>query len=241
MVLLCIATHQAHAQVPAINDTVQVAGGAVISGAQWRYGTWSFGGVNYRLPYLGNTGINKIDFVPTSKYLRAFYSQLSGGNTFNGTQLLNSGAFVTKYGVPFAFSNPANTAALSLLVTGVSAGNHQNYFRGDKTGVVALLPDIDSAIATLPNMFIQNSLSVQSGSNLSIDGIGQTQTAFVAGNYLTSGAPFASHSAQGYSVVNSSGIVGYLKAGEIALLNSITDLHPWKVLKNNSNTSVTLN
>jgi hypothetical protein len=68
-----------------------------------------------------------------------------GGNTFTGVQLLNSGAFVTKYGVPFAFSNPSSSAALSLLVTGVVAGNHQNYFRGEKTGVVALLSDIDSA------------------------------------------------------------------------------------------------
>lgn len=71
------------AQVPALNDTVQVAGSAQISTPQWRWGTFSRGGVNYRVPYLGNTAINKIDFIPTSKYLRAFYLPLTGG-TING-------------------------------------------------------------------------------------------------------------------------------------------------------------
>lgn len=73
------------------------------------------------------------------------YAKLAGGNTFTGTQLLNSGALVTKYGVPYAFSNSNNTAALSLLLTEEVAGNHVNYFRGDKTDTVALLGDISKA------------------------------------------------------------------------------------------------
>jgi hypothetical protein len=58
------------AQVPAANDTVRMSGFAAFS-PQHVWGTYSQGGVNYRVPYIHIN--SNWDLFTTSKYVRAFY------------------------------------------------------------------------------------------------------------------------------------------------------------------------
>lgn len=79
-----------------------------------------------------NPTVNTINSITKSFYdpISSIQTQLngkanlSGGNTLNGNQIINSGFLTMLYGVPLAFENPTVSAYTGFLVENVSNGNH---------------------------------------------------------------------------------------------------------------------
>lgn len=76
LLLLLLLPLFAQAQIPEAKDTTLITPSSAVT-PQFRYSTYSQGGVNYRIPQVYNPSLGKYDSYITSKYLRAFYMPLS--------------------------------------------------------------------------------------------------------------------------------------------------------------------
>lgn len=70
------------------------------------------------------SGMHLVTDIDSVNLLLALKANLSGGNTLNGTQIINTGFLTMMYGVPIAFENPTVSAYTGFLVENVSNGNH---------------------------------------------------------------------------------------------------------------------